>query len=328
MYASDVLSGLRGSSDTLVFSAGGLRGMSYIGALQTLCGDSEDAWQAWHGRLVATCGTSIGSLAAVWTALGVPLASMGEFLTTYSLSDVSCLPSGTVLAKRVWSWVMGPATHACHDHPVRHGYYLTDNVGVKDLVQASLSRFGGTRHLTFRQLHDVSGRRIKTFVYACSYRTRELHEFSVDTHPDLPVWKAVLASTAIPVIFPPVDIAGRLYVDGGVMAYTPFHRFPSSSTVVLDIKRRRHMETSFFEFLGHVWDCLFAGQNHSARVSSRHCHIPIVTESFSLQDLVLGRVTPDKVQATLVEGSVAARAWVSTVQCLAVVVLTLISATI
>ena len=53
-------------------------------------------------------------------------------------------------------------------------------------------------------------------IMAADIETDERVDFSRATTPNIPISRAVAASTAIPVLFRPVEIDGRHYVDGGI----------------------------------------------------------------------------------------------------------------
>lgn len=56
--------------------------------------------------------------------------------------------------------------------------------------------------------------------------TKDRLEFwSSEGHPEMPVWKAVRASTCIPMVFRAVEHEGDLFVDGGVAADFPLQAF-------------------------------------------------------------------------------------------------------
>jgi NTE family protein len=59
-----------------------------------------------------------------------------------------------------------------------------------------------------------------TYICATDLYTGKLVPFGRDGSPEAPLPDAVLASTAIPGLFPPVSIGGRRYVDGGVTSAT------------------------------------------------------------------------------------------------------------
>jgi NTE family protein len=84
------------------------------------------------------------------------------------------------------------------------------------------------RHLSLERLEDAS---VACVVVATDLRSGEL--VVLDRGPVIP---AVLASAAIPGVFPPVEIEGRRLVDGGVAANTPLsvaHALGADRVVVL-----------------------------------------------------------------------------------------------
>lgn len=82
--------------------------------------------------------------------------------------------------------------------------HLVDARGLRRLLE---------RHLRYRQLQDAA---VPMHVVASDMLTG--NEVCLSSGP---VVEAVLASTAIPGVFPPVRIDGRLLVDGGVANNTP-----------------------------------------------------------------------------------------------------------
>jgi hypothetical protein len=49
--------------------------------------------------------------------------------------------------------------------------------------------------------------------------------FDVDATPDLAIARAVRASSAVPLLFAPVEIDGELFVDGGLLKNLPYDAF-------------------------------------------------------------------------------------------------------
>lgn len=89
---------------------------------------------------------------------------------------------------------------------LRHGDHLHPNDGIRALVQQVPVR-------SFEELH------IPLSVCAANLRTGGEHWFTSG-----PLAPAILASTAIPGVFPPVHINGEMFVDGGVVNNVPVSR--------------------------------------------------------------------------------------------------------
>jgi NTE family protein len=82
--------------------------------------------------------------------------------------------------------------------------HLVDSAGLRRLLE---------RHLPYSQLEDAA---IAVHIVASNMATGE--EVVISTGPAV---DAVLASAAIPGVFPPVSVGGQLLVDGGVANNTP-----------------------------------------------------------------------------------------------------------
>jgi NTE family protein len=61
--------------------------------------------------------------------------------------------------------------------------------------------------------------------------THEAVYISHETFPDIPVWKAILMSCSIPLIFKPIEWENKLYIDGGLV-----DNFPLFNIKLDDIK--------------------------------------------------------------------------------------------
>jgi predicted acylesterase/phospholipase RssA len=84
-----------------------------------------------------------------------------------------------------------------------------DNVGIRDYLAHLLSGPGRTND--FRKLER------KLFVVATDLDSGEVVPFGAPGWDDVPIARAVVASAALPGLFPPVRIRGRHYVDGALV---------------------------------------------------------------------------------------------------------------
>ena len=86
---------------------------------------------------------------------------------------------------------------------------IFDNVGIGDFLAKLFSTPGRTND--FRRL------RHKLFLVATDLDTGKAVPFGARGRNDVPIARAVLASSALPGLFPPVEIDGRYYVDGALV---------------------------------------------------------------------------------------------------------------
>jgi NTE family protein len=133
-------------------------------------------------------------------------ASAGAINAAYFAADPT--PAGASELERLWRTLKRRDVFPLDLHSVfgllRRRDHLVDSHGLRRLLE---------RHLRYRRLEDAA---VPIHVVATDMLTGDEVLLSAG-----PVIDAVLASTAIPGVFPPVPIGGRLLVDGGVANNTP-----------------------------------------------------------------------------------------------------------
>ena len=167
-----------------VFSGGGPLGALQVGAVKALFE---------HGvRPDLAVGTSVGALNATWTAFDPNPAGVERLETIWrTMKDSDLFPGGGRL-KTSWARML-----------VR-GNRVFENVGIRRLIETSLGR---------PRFEDAQ---IPLTVTATDLETGAEMMFSSGD-----IIEPLLASTAMPGIFPPVPIMGRNYIDGGVSNNVP-----------------------------------------------------------------------------------------------------------
>jgi NTE family protein len=165
-----------------VLSGGGSLGAIQVGMLQALF---EEGIQP--DLLV---GTSAGAVNAAWVA-GHPHSEGAK-----ELAAIWCgLRRQDIFPLSAWTGALGLFGRTNHVIP---------NSGLRALIE---------RHIPYERLEDAS---IPIHVVATDLKTG--HAVVLSSGPAVP---ALLASTAIPGVFPPVTIGRRALVDGGVADLTP-----------------------------------------------------------------------------------------------------------
>jgi NTE family protein len=206
----------------LVLSGGGARGAYEVGVLRHVLGRLASRLGE-RSRPSIFCGTSVGAINACAVAarhdepdFGVP--RLAESWIGLSLASIFRLGWGdlTGLAR----WIIGQ---------VRPGgpQSLLDAAPLADLVRKAIQ---------WKGLHEgiAAGRVLGVSISATDVETGHTvvfveagHPFSTTTHGTLEWVEArllpqhALASAAIPIIFPTVRVAGRMYSDGSLRQNTP-----------------------------------------------------------------------------------------------------------
>lgn len=187
--------------DTLVLSGGGSAGVMTLGALMSL----ETFVEIQTGRKMVDhfavfAGVSVGALIATHLALGMSPMDIYAKL-------VRVIPSMRDMASQ---WSISRLFGTCA---------LLDPGTLRSTLEELLPD-----NPTFAEL--MARRPNKQLrVFTCNIDRGELEEMSTTATPGVRVIDAVMASMAIPMLYPPVSIAGSTYVDGGLVASFPIGHF-------------------------------------------------------------------------------------------------------
>jgi NTE family protein len=159
------------------------------------------------GSLGAVQAGMLGALTAAGESFDFVVgASVGAINAAYFVADPSA--AGARKLEAIWRTItrndVMPVTLATAMNLVRRRGYLFDNIRLRALLE---------RYIPYRFLEEAE---IPVHVVATDVLSGDEVVLS-----EGPVVEAILASAAIPGIFPPVHIGGRDLVDGGVANNTP-----------------------------------------------------------------------------------------------------------
>jgi len=185
---------------------GGAQGVLYAGMLNALFEDHGVDWGAGvPHRLEGVAGTSVGALFALLITL--------RYTAVEIAAEIDALPC--LAAPRLGS----VTRHMAAD----------DGAHLRALLERLLYRKLGVRDMTLRALHAACGTDL--VVVATDLTTLGVRYLRASTDGDLSVIKAVLASMAVPGVFPPQIVRDHTLVDGcmqdgyAAMVWPPEHLF-------------------------------------------------------------------------------------------------------
>lgn len=200
------------SVKNIVFSAGSIGGLSFVGAWKAL----EE--QGIIDNVRGYSGCSIGSIMALLVSIGYTgreLRKLAHALRYEEISDLKVLS-------------------------------VFDNLGldtgnnIQEILHRLVERKTGQRDLTFRQHYLLTGR--KLWINASCVDDDTCHYYSVDTAPELTVVRAVRMSIAFPILIAAVRDEGKIYIDGGFHDPCPVHMFSSEDTLVFRVNNSPRSE--------------------------------------------------------------------------------------
>ncbi len=174
------------TTKALILGGGGMKGAAYIGLLEQL--DLSDC----H----VFVGVSVGAVFGLACALGYTAAELEAFARTHHASF-----NGMATKKKITQ------------------LHLLDRGPLLAFVTDLLREKGFSTKLTFAHLQQYLGQSLHVLVTPLVEDADDPTGpgvFSPARTPDVPVCAAVLASTSFPLLFPPMRIGGRRYLDGAL----------------------------------------------------------------------------------------------------------------
>ncbi len=180
-----------------VFSGGGMRGLSYIGALEVL--GAVAGASATTNRAYA--GVSIGALVAFLCYIGKTTSELRAIAYDLDFASLQHVDEDTVLG----------ILDTCG---------IDDGAGLAAFLERLLITAGFKPSATFGDLVGATCASALR-VYATRLADGVLVEFSRRASPGVRVVDALRASMALPLYFTPVVIDGMAYVDGGLVNNYP-----------------------------------------------------------------------------------------------------------
>lgn len=198
--------------ENLVLAGGGAKGLSAVAALYAL----EQAGML--ENIKRFCGTSVGADLVVMFASGMSVEEAMQIIIDIDLDDV--VPSSYLnifgflfycIPCRIWMRNSIPG--ATRKLTLRYQYIL--------------KRMGCDENITLSQFQERFGTKLAICVTNSSALTTEF--LTAETQPEMPVYLAMRATSAIPGVFLPVLWKGAVYVDGGIAANYPIWAYDGSN---------------------------------------------------------------------------------------------------
>lgn len=208
----------------LIFEGGGVKGIAYVGAMQTLkqAGILSD--------IQRVGGTSAGAINATLFALGFSNAEQSKILKKLDFNNFMDDSWGAVRDTdrliNKFGWYKGDFFHEW----------------VGKLIKKKL----GTPNATFRDLKESQKKDL--YVYGTNLSTRFGEVFSYEHTPTTRIADAVRISMSIPLFFAAVRNARNdVYVDGGVLNNYPVKLFDRKKYIVESGQSTMSNNTTYYD---------------------------------------------------------------------------------
>jgi len=186
--------------ENLVFSGGGIKGVAYAGIPKVLK-DYEII-----DNIKKVAGTSAGSIAALLIALRYTPNQIEKII---SKLDFNNFIDTRLITKHIFKLLFYTG--------IQSGSRL------ENWIKAKIKYKTGRELTTFIELYEIT--KIELVITAVNFDSQTVSYFSYKTTPEMPIWIAIRASTALPVYYEMVYYNGRRYMDGGPLANYPIWIF-------------------------------------------------------------------------------------------------------
>lgn len=178
-----------------------MSGLTYLGVIRYLQMEKIDK------GIQSLVGTSMGALFACVMALGIPAGTMEDDLKTFFADEKNTFLEASALMQMF------------HRMGIDHANMVT-----KPLEKYFAQLWDvPPLDVTFVEFAKKTGKDL--VICASCLETSKATYFSVNNTPQVSVMKAIQASMAVPMIFFPININGKHYVDGGVTDNQPVDCF-------------------------------------------------------------------------------------------------------
>jgi len=195
--------------NTLCFSGGGIKGFSFIGALEKLIENNIINLE----EITLYVGTSAGAIISLLLNLGWNTKELKDFVINFNFTKLT----GEIDSINFFE-----------------NYGIQDGERLKLLFIKFLESKLDKRDITFEELYKITKKKI--IIIGTNLTIGKEKVFSVDETPEFSVILALRISVSVPIIFTPIKFNNEIFVDGGLVNNFPINHCPKKSTIGFYIK--------------------------------------------------------------------------------------------
>jgi len=188
----------------IIFSGGAFKGWAHIGTLRALNELVE------YKYIDTVTGVSIGSFFALLYILQINYLDILEYCINIDFNELIDINIDDIVI----------------NHSLINGNKYREYI--KEIISIKIDP-----DVTFKELYIYS--RIKLNITALNINKQEYEVFNYINTPDIKLIDAILASSALPILFPPVIIKNQYYYDGGLYINCPSHMVPELSSICFSL---------------------------------------------------------------------------------------------
>jgi NTE family protein len=219
----------------IVFSGAGLRIYTFLGFIKAL--NEYDLLK----NITSIIGTSSGSLIAVLCILDFSYNEIEEIILKINASNLKNINSENIIN-------------------FFKDYGVDDGKNFERIITIILNIKVKNENITFKELYELTNKRL--IITATCVNTMDIEYFDYQTTPDISIKKVLLMSISIPLIFKPIKLDNKYYVDGGLISHYPIDFFKDEKDetigVLVTSSLNKFMEiNSIQDYIYNIMSCSF-----------------------------------------------------------------------
>lgn len=213
--------------DTLCFSGGGIKGISFLGSLKYL----DESNYLKLSEIDTFVGTSIGSIISLLLSINYSCDELIDFVLEFDFNKFKLEVNSTNLLLN---------------------YGIDSGEKIMILLKTLLKEKIGFEDITFSELFKINKKNLKILV--TNYTLSKNEVFSHETTPDVSVILATRMSIAVPFLFTPIEFNNNIYIDGGISCNFGLFCCNNKSTIgfAIDLSDEESQYDSIFQFLQNI----------------------------------------------------------------------------
>tara|TARA_B100001123_G_C15286548_1_gene1015827 strand:- start:57 stop:935 length:879 start_codon:yes stop_codon:yes gene_type:complete len=203
---------------SIYLTSGGTNGYVLIGALQVLERSNL------LSNIKTVIGCSIGSVFSLFFILGYKSKDIFKILSSHNVEDI---------------YFNRPINNDNLILNLTAELGINDGTGLIRILQIFLEQKGLSLNTTFKQLYEKTNKEL--IILASNIIDNKLEILSHIKHPNMSVSLAIKASSAIPLVFTPVNYNNKILVDGGFLSDTNCESI-KEDTLILRLKSEQYYD--------------------------------------------------------------------------------------
>ena len=224
--------------DSLIFSVGGIDGLSYIGCLKAL----EECDEVENVKTIIGC--SSGSIISCLIVLGYKSNEIENIISEIDFDKIININLEDFVT-------------------IDEELGLENGEKLLKLLSLFVLHKTGKNDITFLELFNLTKK--KLVIGSVCLNTESLEYFEHENSPDMSVSLAIRMSCSIPILFTPVTYKNRLYVDGGILGRYPINNKYLKDTncclgfkIIHDVQKSYILsKLTFGEYVHYIFGIMF-----------------------------------------------------------------------